>query len=46
MTARENEIHAKRDQQKREAWIKNVMNSLKYTRERAEQEHDKIFKKK
>ncbi len=42
-TEKEKKVHQRRDSQKKQTWIKNVMNKLGFTRERAEAEHKKIF---
>lgn len=34
-----------REDQKRESWIKNVMRILSYSREKAEEAYNRIFKK-
>ena len=41
---KEQSVHNKRDKQKREAWINNVIRVMKYTREKAESEYARIFK--
>lgn len=46
MSSREMSVHERRDKAKRETWIKNVMSNLKYTREKAEAEYERIFKTK
>lgn len=43
---KENAIHARREAQKKDAWIKNVMRSMHYSKEEAEKQYKKIFEDK